>query len=223
VCRRTTTARSTTPHDIHLGASTVVESPAVAGDGLELHLIALRSNKYGFLGSSYCHWGLMLVRPGHPGGDLYHARRVDLPEQYVVDPNAPTPSAQVPAEPRCRGCLPPITAGGHGFVLTPNYDPWLNRRQTLFMQTIVSRGITAADLLRVCKLVDQHFPYSLLQNNCQHFAIRVLRQLVFEGVLSLEEFDAVRDTFYSALVTNWKKVRNQSVDLRTLDSSATQG
>lgn len=153
---------------------------------MELHLIALRSNKYGFLGPSYFHWGLFLVRPGQPGGDLYHTRRVDLPEQYVVEPNTRgAPGAQVPAEPRCRGCLPPLTAGGHGFVLTPNYDPWFSRRQTLFMQTVVSHGIAAADLLRVCKLVDHHLPCSILQNNCQHFAIRVLRQLVFEGVLSL--------------------------------------
>jgi hypothetical protein len=39
----------------------------------------------------------------------------------------------------------------------------------------------------------------------------------------MQQYDFVADFAYTSVVGNWKKVRNHSVDLRTVDASATQG
>jgi hypothetical protein len=199
---------------IHSTPLTDVQArPAPAnGDRMELRLIALKPLLYPCLTRDFHHWGLWLLPIGMPEGDLYHSRKVAF-----VDPANPNQNQH-----HCEGCSPPLSVPGHGFAITPNYDPRQSVRQSLHMSLTVSERVTATDLNRVCSMVNQRFPYSVAQNNCQNFAIRVLRQFVFEEVISMQQFDYIKDSAYPCALAYWNYIRNNSFDLRAAQPSATQ-
>ncbi len=82
------------------------------------------------------------------------------------------------------------------------------------MNELVSNTIDAGDLDRVCELVNNRFPYTILGNNCQNFSIRVLRQLVIEGALTMQEFDDVRARAHNTVTSHWRRIRANTEDLR---------
>jgi hypothetical protein len=181
-------------------------------DSLELRLIALKPKNLPSRTRDFYHWAL---RPGPVGsgrGDLFHSRVTPVPDH--LNPNQQHHS--------CQSYLPPLTKPGTGFVIFPGYGPKKSARQSLHMQTKLSDRVAAADLHSVCTLVNERYPYALLQTNCQNFTIRLLRQLVFEGLLSLQQYDFVASATYTSVLGAWKRIRNQSQDLRTLEAGTTE-
>jgi hypothetical protein len=177
-----------------------------------LRLISLKPVQYPNLTPTFYHWGILLMHTTGPvnKGDLYHSRRANR-----ENPNAPQLAQQAHSLQPCRGCIPSVSGAGSGYEIHRNYNPYESTRQTVHMNTsVVLNHIIAEDLDRICRMVNTTYPYGATYNNCQNFSIRVLRQMVFEGILSMQQFDDTRANFYNPLTAAWSLIRNHSSDLR---------
>jgi hypothetical protein len=159
------------------------------------------------------HWGLLLLHPGNSQtGDLYHTRRND-PSNH--NPNAPPLPPNPQSIQNSRGCVPSISGYGTGLEEKMNYNPLLSSRQKIYKQSIIAHGhVTREDLLRICHLVEHNRPYDAIHNNCQNFCIRVLRQMVTEGILSLGQYDRAKQETYNPVTAQWSEIRQITTDLR---------
>ena len=177
-----------------------------------LRLVSLKPNQHPHLSSTFYHWGLLLTYPGSDQiGDLYHSRRANR-----ENPNAPELTQQVHSLEPCRGCLPSVSGAGSGYEIYWEYNPYESRRQSVHMNVeVVQNHIAAGDLDRICRMVNATYPYGAMYNNCQNFTIRVLRQMVFEGLLHMQHFETIRTHFYNPMTAQWRLVRDHASDLRS--------
>jgi hypothetical protein len=180
-----------------------------------LDLIPFRPRDRPKLCPHFNHWGLLLSI-GDGAGDLYHnvstdRRQVDSPPE---------------GQPGCMGCIsrcgrPNICRGcftssgpGMGYEIKRNYNPNTSANQVVHRRAHVSDSINAEDLLRICNLVHTKFPYNAEGESCQKFSIRVLRQMVHEGTLTIGRSDAIKGPMHTPKTTSWSAIRNDMPNLR---------
>lgn len=159
------------------------------------------------------HWGLLLLRPGDGHrGDLYHTRRND-PTNH--NPNVPPLPPNPQSIQNSRGCIPYISGYGTGFEEKMGYNPLQSQRQKIYKESVIAHGhVTREVLLRICHMVDQRRPYDAFHNNCQNFCLRVLRQMIFEGILNIGQYDRAKQETYNAATAQWSAIRQHATDLR---------
>jgi hypothetical protein len=104
---------------------------------------------------------------------------------------------------------------GDGFGIECSFHPSWTRRKELYRNILVSDNVGAEVLDQTCHRVNHLYPYSVFGNNCQNFSMRVLRQLVTEGVITMAQFDGVWDACYPSISARWRSIINQP-DLRIM-------
>ncbi len=178
------------------------------------------------------HWALFLQHVSGPKGDLYHTRRDQgdhsgYEEVAGPDINPATqpsnteviqPDTSVQDHRRCAGCSPFVSGYGDGYGIDRDIHPLRTQGKKLYMGIAVSNNVGAEILDETCRRVNMLHPYSVLGNNCQHFSLRVLRQVVWESVMTMAEFDHAWDASYHPISARWKVIRDQP-DLRLLQQS----
>lgn len=188
----------------------------------ELQLIAFKPKNHPRRCRHFYHWGLLLLHGVGIGGgigggigDLYHSVRGkrepgDLPPEGQAGCMGCIPGCRR----TCRGCVTGSSEPGDGYQIRWNYNSDASQNQIVDKRVTVLKDVNAEDLHRICRLVNENFPYSLTVHNCQKFSVRVLRQMVFEGILTLEQFDVVRSAMYEAATATWGAIRGSMEDLR---------
>ncbi|KAI2016226.1 hypothetical protein LOY97_005176 [Ophidiomyces ophidiicola] len=136
------------------------------------------------------HWALFLARPGEEDtGNMYHV-------VYSVNKSV-SQSIQATA-PLCG------TKYDVGFATVEEYNPVNSRALT--SKTFVASEIYETDILEIGAQIEKKYPYTIADNNCQNFVIRVLNELLARGKVTQEQYNEARKGAGDTVFTAWDKV-----------------